>query len=223
MSDIIKNKMEKLIMVVPNDKLFEGVFRENKVYSPDEVDFEKRILENYQWMKRWLAEENFDFKQPIPYWVLMDKDWRIFVYKRWWKWSNAGEARLYNNISIWVWWHIEKEDADNLDERFNIIENVLLREMEEETNVTPDNIEDIQLLGYINNDSDPVSQVHFWILYLVKIKDPSKIKLTDWELASGEFLPIDEAEEVIYWIWNITEEWSKLAFESLKIYQSQTI
>ncbi len=216
MNKIVKNKMEKLIMVVRNDILFDWVKRENKVYLPSEVDFEKRILENYQWMKRWLAEENFDYKQPIPYGILIDNSNKIFVYQRWWKWSNAWEKRLYNNISIGVGGHIEKEDVLNIDAKFNIIENVLLREMEEETNVKSDNIENIQLLGYINNDSDHVSEVHFWILYLVRIKDPSNIVLVDWELASGSFMTLNEAEKVIYSSDNVTEEWSKLAFQRLK-------
>ena len=217
MNQIVKDKMQRHIMVVRNDILFKDIKRENKVYLPDEIDFENIILKNYEWMIRYQAEENFDYKQPIPYGILMDLDWRIFVYKRWGKNSNAWEQRLYNNISIWVWGHIEKSDIDNLESnKFNIIKQVLLREMEEETNIKSDNIISIEPLWYINNDSDKVSEVHFGILYLVKIKDPSQVKLVDWELAHGEFLDIEEAEKVIYDPDNLTEEWSKLAFNRLK-------
>jgi predicted NUDIX family phosphoesterase len=58
--------------------------KETKFYLNSEVNFEKNILENYEYMIRWEAEVNFDYKQPIWYWIVLNDENEIFVYKRWW-------------------------------------------------------------------------------------------------------------------------------------------
>gem|GEM_PF-4577551 len=82
MNQIVKDKMMREIMVVKNDYLFQNTNRETKFYSNDEADFEDIILGNYEYMLRGEAEVNFDYKQPIPYAVVVDESNRVFVYKR---------------------------------------------------------------------------------------------------------------------------------------------
>lgn len=216
MNQIVKDKMQRLIMVVKNNILFKDVKRENKFYLPKEYDFQNVILNNYEWMKRVIAEQNYDYKQPIPYWILISQDDKIFVYKRWWKNSNAWEKRLHNRVSIWVWGHIEKKDIEDLNPKFNIIENVLLREINEETNLGIEDIDWIKLVWYINNDVDDVWKVHFGLVYLVKVKNPQKVKLMDWEIDKGWFFSIEEIKKIFNDENNIVEEWSKLAFERIR-------
>jgi predicted NUDIX family phosphoesterase len=47
-----------------------------------DTDFEDIIKNNFEYMKRAIAEENFNYKQPIPYAVVVDENNYIFVYKR---------------------------------------------------------------------------------------------------------------------------------------------
>jgi len=39
--------------------------KESKFYYNEEVEFEKNILENFEYMVRGEAEVNFEYKQPI--------------------------------------------------------------------------------------------------------------------------------------------------------------
>jgi predicted NUDIX family phosphoesterase len=82
MNQVVKDKMAREIMVVSNDKLFQNTERKNGFYKENEADFEKQILDNYEFMVRKDAEVNFDYKQPIPYAVVMDENGYVFVYKR---------------------------------------------------------------------------------------------------------------------------------------------
>jgi predicted NUDIX family phosphoesterase len=73
--------MDKNIMVVHVDKLFGEYPRKSGFYTP-EFKFENVILENFEYMKRKLAEENVNYKQPLPYAILRTQDDRLFVYQR---------------------------------------------------------------------------------------------------------------------------------------------
>lgn len=211
MNQIVKDKMQREIMVVANEALFLNYERESKFYSNDEVDFEQKILNNYEYMVRWEAEVNFDYKQPIGYWVLINEDKKIFVYKRWWSGSNAWEWRLHNKIAIWVWGHIEREDED-LE---NPISDSLIREIEEELNIKPEDIKSSKAIWYINNEEDEVSQVHIWAAYLVEVHN-SNFELLDGELDNWEFVSIDTLE-AMFNSWNYdVEAWSQILLEPLK-------
>lgn len=211
MNQIVKDKMQREIMVVANKFLFNDIERESRFYSNTEVNFEYKILKNYEYMVRGEAEVNFDYKQPIWYAVVMNENDEIFVYKRWWANSNAWDSRLHNKIAFGVWWHIERED-ENLK---NPLNDSMLREIEEELNIPEKNIKSIETIGYINNESDEVSQVHIWVAYLVKVKN-ANFELLDWELDNGEFVSIYALEKMVYSNDYDTEAWSRILFEPIK-------
>jgi hypothetical protein len=57
--------------------------------------------------------------------------------------------------------------------------------------------------------------VHIWAGYIVRVKH-NNISLLDWELASGEYMTIDQIENLISsWECDL-ESWSKILFPSLK-------
>lgn len=213
MNQIVKDKMQREIMVVSNKAIFWAVEKESRFYYNWEVNFEKNILDNYEYMIRWQAEVNFDFKQPIGYWIVINDDDKIFVYKRAWAGSNAWEHRLHNKIAFWVGWHIEKEDQ-HLE---NPISDSLVREIEEELNIKPENVKSVEAIWFINNESDEVSKVHIWIAYIVRIHN-TNFELLDWELDNWEFVSLSTLEWMIM-SWNYdVEPWSKIVFEPLKKY-----
>lgn len=82
MNQIITDKMKREVMVVKNEALFTNTPRDSRVYSSDEADFEKQILENYEFMVRGEAEENRNYKQPIPYSIVLNEKNEVFVYIR---------------------------------------------------------------------------------------------------------------------------------------------
>jgi predicted NUDIX family phosphoesterase len=142
MNKIVKDKMAREIMVVANKYLFDDIARESRFYSQDEVDFESKILKNYEYMVRWEAEVNFDYKQPIWYATVINEKNEIFVYKRWGANSNAWDSRLHNKIAFWVGGHIEREDED-LD---NPLIDSMVREIEEELNIPEKNIKSVKAI-----------------------------------------------------------------------------
>lgn len=213
MNQIVKDKMQREIMVISNNNLFVWVERESRFYSNMEVNFEKNILENYEYMVRWDAEVNFSYKQPITYWIVLNDQNKIFVYKRAWAGSNAWEHRLHNKIAFWVGWHIENEDKD-LE---NPISDSLVREIEEELNIKPEDVKSVEAIWYINNEMDEVSKVHIWIAYIVKIHN-SDFELLDWELDNWEFVSLSTLWAMIDSGNYDVEPWSKIVFEPVKRY-----
>jgi predicted NUDIX family phosphoesterase len=164
-------------------------------------------------MERWLAEENTQYKQPIGYWLIVNEDNKLFVYTRGWANSNAGDSRIHNKISVGVGGHIEREEEFSK----NPIKDTLVRELEEEINLTSDSIDSIDIIGYINEDDGGISEVHIGACYVVFVKNFS-FELMDGEIASGEFIPLWEYEKMIAsWSYDI-ENWSKMLIEPLKQY-----
>lgn len=212
MNQVVKDKMEREIMVVKTDKIFDTIERKNWFYKNDEENnIEQKIVLNYEFMKRWIAENNFDYKQPIPYAVVIDENDYIFVYKRWGENSNAWDKRLHNKISIWVWWHIEKEDIDSE----NPIYDTLTREIKEELNIDKDNIKEVHTIWYINDDSNDVWKVHIWIAYLIRIYN-NNFDLLDGEIENGEFMKLENLDKLIKsWEYNV-ENWSEILIEPIK-------
>lgn len=207
------DKMKRDIMVVKNSVLFQNIERETKFYPWKDYNFEELILENYEYMQRWIAEQNFDYKQPIPYGIVINQKNEIFVYKRWGADSKAWEKRLHNKIAIWVGGHLEREDED-LE---NPLQDGLLREIEEEINLSGGDIDSVQAIWYINNEQDDVNQVHIGIGYIVQVNN-SNVALLDWELAAGEFMSLEQIKELLEDESFDMEYWSQLLIEPLEKY-----
>ena len=89
MNQIVKDKMQREIMAVSNAVLFADIKRETKVYTRDEIDFESIIEKNYEFHIRGPLETNFEYKQPIPYGIVLNNKNEVFVYKRGGAGSNA--------------------------------------------------------------------------------------------------------------------------------------
>ena len=213
MNQIVTDKMKREILVIKNSLLFAQTKRKSWFYEMWSNNFEEIIIENFEYMQRWIAEENRDYKQPIGYGIILNEENKIFVYKRWGANSNAWDKRLHNKIAVWVGWHIEKEEENSE----NPIKDTLIREVEEEINLTEKNIVSIDNIGYINDDDDKVWEVHIWACYVIFVKD-FKFELVDWEIESGEFIPISEYEKMIDSGNYKIETWSKILLEPLKKY-----
>jgi len=212
MNQVVQDKMKREILVVANEKLFSDISRSTQVYS-SENNFESIILDSYEYMVRGDAEINFNYKQPIPYAIVLNENSEIFVYKRGWAGSNAGESRLHEKIAIGVGWHIEREDEDSK----NILQDSLIREVEEELNILPENITEVFPIGYINSEEDEVSKVHLGIAYIARITD-SNFELLDGELDNGEFVSYETLMQMCESGNYDVEAWTKLIAPEVQKY-----
>ncbi len=202
-----KEKYNELIMAVKREDLFEESFQGFK--EAKKKDFQKVILNNYEYVKRGEAEKDESLKQPIGYSVLVDQEGRVFAYQRASKDDEYTEKRLQGKWSWGVGGHVDKID----DEAKNPIKTSVLRELNEEISVDGE-IEEIEVLGYINDDSDSVGRVHFGILYMVKINGSAKAG--DSEITNENFRELSELKEVVANEDTEVEEWSKIALKFLE-------
>jgi len=204
---------EQLIMTVKRESLF-GADTFEGFKPQSQVDFESRILGNFKYMKRGVAEEDPIHKQPIGYAMIVNPDLKqVFAYQRSTKEANYHEKRLQGKWSWGVGGHIEKTDIESR----NPIHGSMLRELEEEVemngSVNP------RVLGYINDDSNDVGKVHFGILYVVET-DSTIIRPRDSEADNGSLKTIEELEGICTTLNFTVEEWSKIALEPLREYFS---
>ena len=84
-------KEEHIIMVIPRTDLFETDSLEDSpqgFLASDDYDFTHAIKNNFQWMRRGnasepkekSAESNANFKQPIAYSVIINKNTKIKLF-----------------------------------------------------------------------------------------------------------------------------------------------
>ncbi len=130
------------------------------------------------------VEDDRDFKQIIPYVVFRSGD-QVFSYAR----GKAGtEARLRKLRSIGVGGHVAEQDAEGRATR-DAYEVALRRELAEEVAImTPGRLSTV---GLINDDSNPVGQVHLGVVHLYELDRPEVTPLED-ALADPYFLPIPD-------------------------------
>jgi len=206
-------RSQKSIMVIKkeilfNDNYFEG-FRTVKG-----VDYQLRILENYEWMERVIAENNPSYKQPIVYMIIINPSLKqIFVYQRSFQEAVYSEKRLQGKLSLGLGGHIERVDFETGCK--NPILASGLRELKEEVEIKGST--NPRMLGYINNDSDNVGKVHFGILYILET-NARIVKPKDPEIESGGLRTIKELEKIYSSSGFTVEEWSRISFEPVKNY-----
>jgi len=207
------NKEDVQIMVVPREKLFSEKQFQGFLHH-NETDFNSKILENFEWMRRGDAEINPEFQQPIAYCIIVNKNTKkIFAYQRT---EKAGESRLHNKWSWGVGGHIDVPDHDETKSE-NPIELSMMRELEEEIGLKKEQITKITPLGYINDDSNSVGKVHFGILYSIET-NLKNIEQAEEELSKGKMFSIEELESIKNNPDNYIESWSQISFDPLKKY-----
>jgi predicted NUDIX family phosphoesterase len=178
------DKMDVKIMVTPTnyllwDKPFQGFMNNSQ------KDFHEMIYANHDFLRRWDMEENPSYKQTIAYWIFVHRESKsILAYKRGKKWW---EVRLHDDRSIWIGGHIDFVEWERAT-----IEKHLEREIEEE--IWLKNTKH-KLIWYINDDSNEVWKVHFWVVYLVEAENMDIIE-EEWTITKWEFISIEQLQKL---------------------------
>lgn len=204
------DKFEKEIMVVDRATLFADEYFQG--FAPaNKINYKKIINDNYQYMKRGWVETRPEFKQPIAYCIIMNRqNKKIFAYQRASQ-DDYTEERLRGKWSWGIGGHIDKIDSNGSDP----IVNSMLREIDEEIHI--DGFDPPEILGYINDDQTEVGQVHFGLLFLLKT-DNREIKPKDAEIAWGGFKTYPELEEIVQSPDKPVESWSEFSLQPLRDY-----
>ncbi|HVJ46209.1 MAG TPA: hypothetical protein VM511_07480 [Luteolibacter sp.] len=154
------------VLVVPRPLLeeigmFEGIKGEGV-----EAALEKLLdPANHFFMDRAAAEEDPTHKQLIPYCVFRHGD-KILHYTRG---KSGGENRLHAKISVGVGGHINPVDTGDGRTGPAAYFAAVNREIDEELEL-PGGYEQ-KIVALLNDDTNPVGQVHLGVVHLVDLAD----------------------------------------------------
>jgi len=163
---------------------------------------------NNFFMDRGAAEEDPTHKQLIPY-CLFHWNGHILHYTRG---KSGGESRLHAQGSIGVGGHINPIDQRHLAEETYLAG--VTREIEEELSIKGSYTH--KPVALLNDDSNPVGQVHLGIVHLVEltIDSAEDVKSAEDALANLSFQPIAELEKGTP-LHEQLETWSQHAIQNL--------
>ena len=128
----------------------------------------------------------------------------MFCYTRG---KSQGEARLHRLRSLGVGGHVAEADADGRA-TLDAYEMALSRELDEEVEIQSEGA--IHRVGLINDDSNPVGQVHLGVVHVFELDRPS-IHPREEGLADPEFVEVFELRRS----WDEFETWSQICIAAM--------
>lgn len=191
--------MEK-ILVVPRKELFEEIVFEG--FERNKIAYYLGRIEKYSiFMKRFLVENDQNYKQIIPYLVIKFKN-KYFMFQRF---PIGAEDRLFHKYSVGIGGHINEKDVKK---NKNLIYSGLKREFNEEL-IYRGKLKS-KIIGCINDDFDDVGKVHFGIIYLIEIES-SDIEVREKSKMEGKL--VNKKDLLKYK--NKMERWSQIIITNL--------
>jgi predicted NUDIX family phosphoesterase len=181
------NKDDEQVLVVASDIIFEkgkwqGIKKDNLDY------YVALIKNNCRFKRRGDVETDPSFQQIIPY-IVFNFENKYFIYKYL---PKAGEPRLVDTYQLGVGGHINQEDDD---EGKDILESGMMREWSEEVNYKGNFIEK-KLVGLLNDDTNPVEQVHLGLVYNFTGDSPD-ISIKETDKMEGRLVDLKGVEQYI--------------------------
>ena len=201
------SKFDEQIIVVPRKVLFNdeknafnGFLHKNNINGKDIFN----ALSEYEVKRRGDMEEDSTFKQLISYCLLENEKGEILVYERL---SGGGEERLHGQSSIGVGGHMnDVMGADSINEVLRVNAQ---RELEEEVGLAKEDSQNMEYLGFINDDNNEVGKVHMGIVFKITVNT------TDVEAKETDTLRIKWVEKGSIESYDDFETWSALILQDL--------
>jgi len=191
------------VLVLPRDRV-PGGCDFTGIRAADEAALEVlrlAVRESRRYLPRPSAEVDPDYKQLIPY-VVVRKEPRLFLMERS---SAGGDARLHGKASIGVGGHLNPVDRGQ-----DPLMGGLQREWSEE--LIAEFEPDFRLVGFLNDDTNPVGAVHLGVVFTVEA-DGHAVAVREHEKLTGRFATPDE----ILAAWDRLETWSQLTLAALNL------
>jgi predicted NUDIX family phosphoesterase len=187
---------EEQVLGIPRERLF----GEGETWRGVRADGAERIIEAARrfghYRPRSDAERDRTWKQLIPYIVVRDGP-QIWLMRR----STAGgDPRLHERFTIGVGGHLNPGDGD--------IASGMRREFDEEL-IAPWEPR-FRLLGMLNDDQDPVGQVHVGLVYETDAAG-RPVAIRETQKLEGRFATLQDVETVR----DRLETWSQLVLDHL--------
>src|SRR5665647_2416870 len=197
------NNMEELVFAFPTDKFWKLMTYKKKGLIRGNSEVLKKIVQNGLFLRRSELEEDPAFKQVIPYAIISNKD-SFYLFRRT---SGQTEKRLHNKFSLGVGGHMNPDDSMSSKEQYLIDE--LKRELFEEVKLLNGClIEDIEFIGFINDDAIPVGRAHIGLLYNIHVSN-KEVYINETDKMTAEWIDKSMLAE----FYKGMETWSKIAFD----------
>lgn len=161
--------------------------------------------ESHFFIDRAGAEEDPSHKQIIPYCIFRCGD-RILHYTRG---KAGGESRLHAKISVGVGGHVNPIDMDGGKTGAATYHAAVTREIEEELDLPHEH--EHRIIALLNDDSNPVGQVHLGIVHLIDLKSDAVSSRED-ALTDLGFTPLAELNGPMF---ERLETWSQFCIRHL--------
>ena len=198
------NNMEELVFAIPTDEFWKLITYEKKGLIKENSEALKWIVQNGLFRKRSQLEEDPSFKQVIPYAIISNNE-SFCLFKRT---SRQTEERLHNKLSLGVGGHMNPGNSKESDEQYLI--NELKRELFEEVKlINGCLIEDIEFIGFINDDTISVGRVHIGLLYNIHVSNKDVV-INETDLMTADWIDKPDLAE----FYEGMETWTKIIFDS---------
>lgn len=188
--------MDEDILVVPRHLLLPKPVHGFTMSGAQE--YRSRVLTYGEFRMRSEMEHDPSMKQIIPY-LIVRHDSKVFAFQRS---AGGGEARLHGKFSVGVGGHINRSDVEGAAD---VVDAGLRRELLEELVIRgkwkP------RLVGALNDDTNPVGQVHFGLVHVVDLESP-EVEVREAQSLSGRL--VDGAE--LHQLRDRMETWSQYIF-----------
>ena len=202
------SKFDEQIIVVSRELLFNNEKNAfNGLLSKNDGQGEEifNTFKNYEVKRRGDMEEDPSYKQLISYCLLENENDEILVYQRL---SGGGEERLHGQSSVGVGGHMNNVvGADSINEVLRVNAQ---RELNEEVGLSEDRSQNIEYIGFINDDTNAVGKVHIGVVFKIKVKS-SDVEVRETDTLKINWVSQDEINDL-----NHFESWSALILKDLK-------
>ena len=202
------SKFDEQIIVVSRELLFDNEKNAfNGFLSKNDVQGEEifNTFKNYEVKRRGDMEEDPSYKQLISYCLLENENDEILVYQRL---SGGGEERLHGQSSVGVGGHMNNVvGADSINEVLRVNAQ---RELNEEVGLSEDRSQNMEYIGFINDDTNEVGKVHIGVVFKIKVKS-SDVEVKETDTLKINWISQDKINDL-----NHFESWSALILKDLK-------
>lgn len=196
------------VLVVPTELFhrlghFQGFTRDVNRYLPELLD-----PSHVRFRPRDQVEQDPGLKQLIAYVIFLHRPGpgaeSVFQYTRG---KGQGEGRLHHLRSVGIGGHISSDDVNggNGNDPF---QEGMRRELEEEVAIeTP---YQVRCVGLLNDDSNPVGQVHLGLVHLFEVEQPA-VHSREVDIIESGFRPVEQIMAEL----DQFETWSQITMRAL--------
>ena len=200
-----------MILVVDRQHLFEDgrLAFQGVLTDAYKVRHIMKKFDRYFEARRGDAEDNENWKQPIPY-TIIKRGLEVFSYRRL---NTGGEYRLHDQMSIGVGGHMNRiNDVRNWNDNLKINS---YRELNEELNIIVNGtaLPEPKILGLINDDSDEVGRVHIGILAVIDLPQDADVEVKETDKLEGYWIRMRDVKKTP--LFESLENWSQFAAQYL--------